>query len=386
MDKATERATPARFLEHASDTASYYGFRPLRDIDPDLFRQKVGRGAVSFAQAATFGAQCAAARPDEPVLAYYASPAPSHLPAGVARKETGEFCLQVAGSLPGLAEILVLKAATAILNEWGAPVERIRVNAFGDHDSRERFTRELGNFIRRRFGADTDCLSGEEQARLFADPFSMYTSSSDAVRGALAEAPRPVHFLSERSRAHFKELLEYLDQTELPYEIDDTLGGDEREPRIAFRIDMGGEDSVVLSSAGGRYDDFVARLAGKRENYTVHGSIFFRKKSAQHLSFAPSAGEPPKMYFIQLGLRAKLRGLTVVDILRRRHIPVAQSFDAGHLSEQLLLAQKTGVPYILIMGQREALDGTVIVRRVRNSSQDIVPLDTLSKYLSGLRI
>jgi len=387
VEKPNDRSTPTQFLEHAGDMASYYGFRPLRGIDPSLCRAQVGRGALSFSDAAVLGTHYAAARPNEPVLAYYATPSLSHPPLDIARKEAGEFCLQVTGPMPGLGEIFVLKAATAILNEWGAPVARIRVNAFGDRDSRERFARELANFLRRRFNASSEGLDEESRVHLFSNPFAAYTSGCALVQEALADAPRPVHFLSERSRLHFKELLEYLDQTELPYEIDDTLGGDEREPRIAFRLDIeGGENGVVLSSSGGRYDDFVARLAGKRENSTVHASIFFRKKSQKPLSFAPNASNPPKMYFIQLGVRAKLEGLAVVDILRHRRIPVAQSFDLGHFSEQLAAAQKTGVSYILIMGQREALDGTIIVRRVRNSQQTIVPLSGLSKYLSGLRI
>jgi hypothetical protein len=37
------------------------------------------------------------------------------------------------------------------------------------------------------------------------------------------------------------------------------------------------------------------------------------------------------------------------------------------------------------MGQREALDGTVIVRSTTNSQQTIVPVLTLPKYLKGLR-
>ncbi len=390
-----EKKSPAQFLEYAGDVASYYGFRPLRDIDPALFRAHAGgrRGALSFADAVVFGAQCVAVRQNEPMLAYYATPSLSHPPAEISRREAGEFCLQVAGPSQGLGEILVLKAATAILSEWGVPAARIRVNAFGDRDSRERFSRELSNFIRRRFGSESEGLAEDERQKLLGNPFGVYTSASPVVRESLCDAPRPLHFLSERSRTHFKELLEYLDQTELPYEIDDTLGGDEREPRIAFHIDIAGpgetpgaSENIVISSSGGRYDDFVARLAGKRENSTVHASIFFRKKSSGHLSFVPSARERPKMYFIQLGVRAKLRGLEVVDILRRRHIPIAQSFDTAHLGEQLAAAQKTGVSYILIMGQREALDGTVIVRRVRNSSQQIVALNTLARFLATLRV
>jgi histidyl-tRNA synthetase len=97
-------------------------------------------------------------------------------------------------------------------------------------------------------------------------------------------------------------------------------------------------------------------------------------------------GKPhaPKIYFVQLGTRAKLQGLTVVDMLREARIPVSQSFDSTHLSPQLVAAKELGVSHMLIMGQREALDGTIIVRSTTNSSQTIVALSQLPRFLKTL--
>jgi histidyl-tRNA synthetase len=64
---------------------------------------------------------------------------------------------------------------------------------------------------------------------------------------------------------------------------------------------------------------------------------------------------------------------------------VSQSFDASHLSPQLTAAKELGVTYMLIMGQREALDNTVIVRSTQNSSQTIVGVAELPRFLKNLR-
>jgi histidyl-tRNA synthetase len=118
----------------------------------------------------------------------------------------------------------------------------------------------------------------------------------------------------------------------------------------------------------------------------VGAAIYFRKKGATKSTFtSPPKVVKPKIYFAQLGLRAKLQGLTVVDMLRTANVPVLQSFDASHLSSQLAAAAQLGVSHLLIMGQREALDGTIIVRSTRNSSQNIIPVGEVPKFLRTLR-
>jgi histidyl-tRNA synthetase len=195
-----------------------------------------------------------------------------------------------------------------------------------------------------------------------------------------------VHFLSERSRQHFRLVLEHLEKLGLPYEIDDLLLGDDKMPHITFALDLEDEDSTVFGAYGGRFDDYFRREARRKDTTGVGASIFFKKKGASRAHFtAMPAARKPKVYFAQLGLRAKLQGLSVVDMFRQARIPLLQSFDASRLSMQLSTAQAEGVSHLIIMGQREALDGTVIVRTMQNSSQVTVPLSEIPRFLKTLR-
>jgi histidyl-tRNA synthetase len=195
-----------------------------------------------------------------------------------------------------------------------------------------------------------------------------------------------MHFLSEKSRAHFRSVLEHLEHLGLPYELDDLLGGDARGPHIAFALDFTEGDATIVGALGGRYDEYLKRESRRKDSSGVGASIYFLKKGISKQNFASNAPTlKPRIYFAQLGLRAKLEGLAVVDMLRAAHIPVLQSFDANRLSLQLAAAQELGVPYLLIMGQREALDGTVIIRSTRNSSQNTVSIGDIPKFLRTLR-
>lgn len=199
-----------------------------------------------------------------------------------------------------------------------------------------------------------------------------------------------MNFLSERSRAHFREVLEHIERLGLPYELDDLLVGDEREQCTVFALDLAEVDATIVGGVGGRFDDYIRKQSGKKESAAVHASIFFQKAGADRKDFtcALPAGRQgvPKVYFVQLGNRAKLQGLAVVDMLRAASVPVSQSFDAKSLAPQLASAKELGVSTLLIMGQREALDGTLIIRSTQNSSQQIIAVTALPRFLKHLKV
>ncbi len=337
------------------------------------------RTAHNFTYASTSLAHSSAA-PGEPLMAYYASANPTHLPPSMTPREVGEFGLQVSGARESVGEVLILKTVATILSEWGGAVTRVRLNAMGDKDSRVRFARELSSYLRRQ----AHNLPPEWRERAAQDPMAFYVCTEQACLAVAESAPRAMNFLSEKSRAHFREMLEHLEHLGLPYELDDTLVGDEREPRVTFAIDTA-EDATVVGSLGGRYDDHVRRLTGRKEATSVHASLYFRKKGLVPGSFQlEGPGARPRIYFVQLGLRAKLKSLAVSDILREARIPVLQSFDSSKLSPQLQAATAAGVSHLIIMGQREALDGTVIVRAADNSAQTTLGLTQLPRYLKTL--
>lgn len=315
-------------------------------------------------------------------MAFYATPNPTYLPPGFSSKDTGEFGLQVVGSGESVGEVVILKTVATILNEWGSKNLRVRVNALGDKDSQQRFLRELILFVRKNI----DHLNAECKELALANPYHMYTCTHQECVELRADAPRPLSFLSERSRSHFKEVLEHVEKLSLPYELDDSLVGDARSPHMMFAIDIGENDATVIAAIGGRYDEYLRQQIHRRDGAGVGASIYFRKKGATQNTFlSPAVIPKPKVYFAQLGLRAKLQGLTVVDMLRTARVPVLQSFDASRFASQLATAQAQGVSYVIIMGQREALDGTVIVRSMQNSAQSTVTLSEFPRFLKSLR-
>lgn len=372
---------PTTFLRKASDIASFYGFRPVRDLEgmvPRESRMKRAGASRSFEDVAHICVSCMVETTRTPVLCFSVDHAPSDAPK--AERDLAGFNLQLIGSPSSVGDIVVLSTLMTILAEAGAPARAVRVNAFGDKDSQARFAKELALFVRKR-AAD---IPEDVRHEGMKDPFSLMRLPREEVTRVMADAPRPLSFLSERSRAHLKEVLENLERLNVPFSVDDTLLADERAPRLHFSVEVEGDHPLIAGVRGGRYDDYLRKVTGKKEGMGVRASIFFRKRGVRGTLPLPDIRRKAKVYFVQLGTQAKLKSLLVLEVLRQARIPVYQSFDADRLAHQLAEAEQLKVPYLLIMGHKEALESSVIIRTVANRSQEVVPVHLLPRVLGKL--
>lgn len=396
------RLEPAQFIRKASDVAASYGFRPAQSLDKELPRgQKLLiTGARNFDRVAGACITCMAVKPapvlqpngqpaapvittPDAVLCFHTNPNPTEAPGDIVPKEVGEFGVQIVGSQGSIGEIVALKTLLAILADTGSRVRAVRIGSAGDRDSQARFARELGVYLKKRAADIGECCH-ESSA---ADPLSILHCKEEKCSGVAADGPRAMAFLSEKSRTHFKEVLEYLERTDMPYELDERLVHDTKAPRVLFSLDLEGEpeSNFIVGAYGGRYDDHVRRITGKKDATAVRASIFFKKKGSSQSAFAyTNKDRRAKIYFIKLGVEAALKSLTVLDALRKAHIPVYQSFSADKLGPQLSEAERLKVPTLIIMGQREALQDAVIVRRVETRSQNIVRISDLPQFLRAV--
>ena len=92
------QGSPATFIRRAGDVATFYGFRPIKEVERSVPNVAKLRVPHSFASSAALCTTRMQACSGEPVLAFYATPSPTHLPPGYAPRDTAEFGLQVIGS------------------------------------------------------------------------------------------------------------------------------------------------------------------------------------------------------------------------------------------------------------------------------------------------
>lgn len=289
--------------------------------------------------------------------------------------------LQILGSFKSVAEIILIKTALSILSDNKIKDVCIDINSIGDRESTNRFVRELSSYYRKNInGMRSHCR------QLFKkDPFSLLEcDKEECCRGLNEESPKAISFLSEPSRQHFKEVLEGLEILDIPYRINNSLIPDRRHcSQTIFEIINEEEDKKEIIASGGRYDGLAKKLGLKKDIPAIGLRIYSKKLLSNTMS--ASKIKTPIFFFIQLGFEAKLKGLNIIEMLRKSKIPVCQSLSRDMLGGQIAMAEKMKIPYALIMGKKESMDNTIMVRDMNTRSQEIIPIENLSAYLKGLK-
>ena len=96
------------------------------------------------------------------------------------------------------------------------------------------------------------------------------------------------------------------------------------------------------------------------------------------LGIAPPESHPqPKIFIAQLGEIAKRKSLLLFEEFRKTGIVAKATFGRDSMKSQLKISHRLGIKYTLIMGQKEALDGSVILREMDSGVQETVPVEKI---------
>jgi histidyl-tRNA synthetase len=296
------------------------------------------------------------------------------------------FGLVAVGMKKSIAEALIIKTATAILEDIGIDNIQVCINSIGDKDSSSKFVTELNSYFRKNINSIPSQIRQTMKKNIFKAYDQLHRGYGSNEEGI----PQSIKFLSDNNRKHLSEILEYMETGGVPYEIDNFLVGNNKYySQTLFEIrhtqELGIQDISILAK-GGRYDELVKKMFNV-DIPTVSLVFEFEKKNIKERElYALRKTYKPKVYFIQFGSEAKKRSLSIIDILRKSNIYTQHSLDSDKLADQLSFAQYFKVPYAIIMGHREALDGTVIVRDMNTQFQHTVLVDDLPQYLKNMHI
>ncbi len=173
--------------------------------------------------------------------------------------------------------------------------------------------------------------------------------------------------------------------TDTPYEIDPKLlGHHECYSDALFAIDMLDDEGARIAHApiyvrGGRYNEFVFRST--KQQIAAAGAVVVLRDKKAPVRTPRGKIATPSVYVVQLGFGPKIKSLMLIDELRRAGISVHQNLASDSLSTQLRDAEARNVKYTVIIGQKEFVDGTVILRDMQGRNQEYVPMNTLAARL-----
>jgi len=299
-------------------------------------------------------------------------------------KHTGKhrkIGLEIIGSDKAIAEAVIIKTALAILEDNGFKNLYVEINSIGDKESYNRFLRELTAYYRKNINN----MQAHCRQEFKKDPFLVLNCSNEKCLALREECPKSIGCLSDESREHFKGVLEYLESLDITYKINDCLISDRRYASgTVFEIKQKNDNprGTDESLAVGFRSDLASKKLGFKKDVPMIG-VKISFKSDFEKRQLPKI-KKTSVFFIQLGDEAKHKSLRVIDILRQENIYINHSLGRDKMGGQMATAERLKVPYILIMGKKEAMDGTIMIRDVATRAQETIAIINLSAHLKKL--
>ncbi len=306
----------------------------------------------------------------QPVKLYYYGPQFRYeKPQSGRLRQFHQFGLEVIGDDDPVIDAQVILISYNLLKELGIKPS-LQINSLGCQKCRKKYLRALLNYFRpkKRF------LCSDCQKRLLKNPLRILDCKNPNCQEVSDEAPQIVDYLCDECREHFIKVLEYLDKLEIPYNLNPKIvRGLDYYSRTIFEIWP--EDEEVRSqnalAGGGRYDNLVSLLGGRPA--PACGVAFGLERIINKMkkdNLFPPEKKRFDVFLAQIGIAARKECLKIFENLRREKIKVAEAFSKDGLRQQLEIANKLGVRITLILGQKELVEGTIILRDMENGTQE----------------
>src|SRR3989344_63103 len=303
--------------------ARFYGFLP---INPPNIKKEDIEYTKKFDQS-SYPAEKAAllrmyfedklmAKP-QPNMFYCERPFPG---SGKSKKSSKlEGSLISLGSSKNVCECLSIQTVIAILRNLGYKNLEVEINSIGDKDSANEFQKNLNIFIRKNMNSFPPNI----RQAVKKDLFKVLKEQPAGWEKFEAECPKSIDFLSEPSRKHFKEILEFLEILDIPYQINHNLVGDSdigSETIFSIKGNLTANNKPEELAYGFRFNR-LAKKMGHRKGLLCN-VLTISAKLKKKLKKVKTREVKPQFYLVQFGPEAKLKSFLVLEELYKAGVNI----------------------------------------------------------------
>ncbi len=370
----------------------------------------------------------------QPVQLFWLGPLFRHEKPQLGRwRQHSQFNLEILGEDSPVADAQLILIAYNFFRELQIEVQ-VQINSIGCSECRGEYIVKLLEFYKERGKRAKLCPDCKK--RLVKNPLRLLDCKEERCIEIRSEAPQIVDWLCDSCRDHFIKVLEYLDELDIPYNLDSYLvrgldyynrtvfeiwpsyaeasegkhsyvptdlpavqdfgrcGADGRRPKpMASDEALAGKETSSYADAsadksegkqgdysrqsslggGGRYDGLVEQMGGRPAAACGFGLGIERTiLKIKEKNIPLKQDEKGDIFLAQLGEQARRKAMSLFEELRRSGISIRQAFTKDSLKAQLEVANRLGVKYSLILGQKEIMDGTILIRDMESGIQEVI--------------
>jgi histidyl-tRNA synthetase len=331
----------------------------------------------------------------QPVKLFYYGPYFRHESPQAGRyREFRQFGAEVLGESCASVDSEIIALIFNIIKKNGIKNLIVEINSLGCKKCNSKFETALIKYLKKFY--NNLCQNCKRRAN--SNPLRVLDCKETACRKIIENAPQIIDYLCSECHNHFKEVLEFLDVLEIPYTLNPYLvRGLDYYSKTVFEIlpvdkNIGEENSEkenektkkISLAGGGRFDDLV-RAYSKRNLPACGAGIGVERviEKLKELGVKPEE-EKSQVFLVQIGDSAKKISMKILEEVREANIKIEASLNEANLRDQLGRVDKLKIPIALILGQKEAAEGKILIRDMVSKQQDLVRISDLIPELKKI--
>jgi histidyl-tRNA synthetase len=303
---------------------------------------------------------------------YFASPVMSMRQDQLRQSE--ELGFQIFGETAPIADAQIINLVTKLFTDAGLTSLTLEINNIGCLECLPPYQEVLKNYFKeKKYDLCENCVELVD-----TNPVAILACQNLSCSTVAAEAPMFVDYLCDNCRRHFIGVLEGLDELALPYNLNPKIIGKPWSRRTIFEIRFKNEQGEVTLGTGGHSDDLVQSLGGAPTSalgFMTSLEAVLTAINLANIKFTPKS--KTDVFLVPLGELAAKKSLRLFSDLWSQNIAASEFIGPGSIKTQLKLAESSKVAIALIIGQKEAREGTVILRDVRSGMQELFTIERI---------
>ena len=293
------------------------------------------------------------------------------------KPEETQITLTAVGIENSFAEALVMSCISNIFDSLKEKNMKIRINSIGTEKDSKQYFDTLQKTLRKiKTNISPECKKILDKSQIVEAHPLLFDESHKGVYENLIPS---VRLLSESARLHFQEIIEFLEEQNLSYELASDLVELPTSAEHSI-IEIQGEDTS-LYARGARYDTFSKKVFNKKIPVVSVTITTSEKTMGTHKS--QKTGRRPKIFLLHSGKIARLKSLPLLQKLTDNNIKVCHGLYHQRVLSQIENMEKEYL-YTIIFGQEEAENNVLRIRNNETNSYKILnieKIDQLKKIL-----
>ena len=297
-------------------------------------------------------------------------------------REHHQFGMECFGAKEATADAELILTAYHLLQGLGVGNLSVEINSIGCPNCRPVYHARLKEYL----GGRIDKLCATCRERFDRNPLRVLDCKEKQCQELTKDAPSMLDLLCDECREHFGKLQQCLDGAGIPYRVNPRIvRGLDYYTKTVFELVTETPDGKLTVCGGGRYDNLVEQIGEQQIP-----AVGFGMGLERVLMLLGSEGVEiprPQWYdvFVTYMGENQSKAFALVQQLRAAGINADLDHCGRSLKAQFKYANKTGTPLTAVIGDEEAANGTVKIKRMADGTEQTIRTEDAAEAIKALK-